>query len=301
MNKERVVCFDIGGTNVKFGLLDKNGNIEHKDYFKTNINCGNEILTNMCKIIDFYKESNEVIGISISSPGFVNVDTGTIEDGTIIEGFIGLNAIEYFNSRYNLPVVIENDANCATIAEHKLGNGLGCNNLVCVTIGTGIGGGIIVNNQIYNGSRFMAGEFGFMFINNIEDKKPEEYIYSNYASTRALVEKATKSLGEDINGKEIFDRAKLGDEICNNELDCFYTNLAKGIYNLAYILNPDKILLGGAISQQEDIVENIKNKLDSFTPSFSKSLNQYVEIDRCKFLNDAGLIGSLYNFVNKYN
>lgn len=301
MNEERVVCFDIGGTNVKFGLLDKEGNIYNKNYFKTNINCGEEILNKMCEEIDTYMENNKVIGISISSPGFVNTETGIIEDGTIIEGFIGLNAVKYFNDKYNLPVAIENDANCATIAEHKLGNGRNCKNLACVTIGTGIGGGIIINNEIYNGSKFMAGEFGFMFINNIGDKRPEEYIYSNYASTRALVENATKALGKDMDGKEIFDNANLGDEICESVLDNFYTNLAKGIYNLAYILNPDKILLGGAISQQESLIEEVQNRLDYFTPSFSKSLNEYVKIDKCKFLNDAGLMGSLCNFVNKFN
>ena len=207
---------------------------------------------------------------------------------------------KYFGDKFGLPIAIDNDANCATIAEHKLGNGKGCKNLVCVTIGTGIGGGIIINNDIYHGSKFMAGEFGFMFINGTKRENPDHYIYSNYASTRALVEKANKRLHEEVDGKEIFERAKAGDIACKEILDEFFDDLSLGIYNLAYILNPDKILLGGAISQQECLIDEIKERMDRFEYSFSKSVNEYVDIDRCKFLNDAGLVGCLCNFKNKY-
>ena len=294
---EKVVCFDIGGTNVKYGLLDKNGNILEKSFFKTNIKSGKEILDNMSKIIEEYKD-NDIVGISISSPGFINKNSGEIMDGTIIEGFIGLNIKKYFEDKFNLKVAVENDANCVAIAEHIMGNGVGSENMICLTIGTGVGGGIIINNKIYNGSSFMAGEFGFMFINGINHEVLENHLFSNYASTRALIENTSMYLGEDIDGVSIFERAKNGDHICQKTISDFYDNLATGIYNLAYILNPDKILIGGAVSQQEDIISEIKNRLEKFTPSFSKNLNDYVTIDRCKFLNDAGLIGSLCNFIS---
>lgn len=300
MVSKNVVCFDIGGTNVKYGLLDFKGNIIHKDMFKSNVKNGKSILDNMNKIIDSYMQANNVTGISISAPGFIDTESGIIMDGTIIEGFRGLNIKEYFEKRYSITTTVENDANCATIAEHRLGNGKGCKNIICVTIGTGIGGGIIINNEIYHGGTFMAGEFGFMFINGIGENLPEEYIYSNYASTRALIETVSNKLETEIDGKEIFYRAQSGDSLCSDSINEFYNDLAKGIYNLAYILNPEKILIGGAISQQEDIIDEIKIRLKNYTPSFSKDLNEYVELDRCKFLNDSGLIGSLFNFVNKY-
>ena len=300
MDSKKVVCFDIGGTNVKYGLLDFDGNILHKGMFKSDIKNGQYILHNMANVVDSYKEQNNIVGISISTPGFVDVKSGVILDGTIIEGFIGLNIKSYFENIYNLEVAVDNDANCATIGEHRMGNGNNCRNMICLTIGTGIGGGIIINNEIYHGSKFMAGEFGFMFINGIGEKHPEEYIYSNYASTRALIEDASNKLNRQIDGKEIFSKAQDGDLICQGCINDFYDNLAKGIYNLGYILNPEKILIGGAISQQEDIIDEIKTRLDKYTPSFSKSLNEYIELDRCKFLNDSGLIGSLCNFINKY-
>ena len=286
MDSKNVICFDIGGTFVKYGVLDYEGNILTKDSFKSNADNGQEILDNMCEVVKKYIKLYKIEGISISSPGFVDVENGIITAGTIIDGFIGLNMKKYFGDKFGLPIAIDNDANCATIAEHKLGNGKGCKNLVCVTIGTGIGGGIIINNDIYHGSKFMAGEFGFMFINGTKRENPDHYIYSNYASTRALVEKANKRLHEEVDGKEILDE--------------FFDDLSLGIYNLAYILNPDKILLGGAISQQECLIDEIKERMDRFEYSFSKSVNEYVDIDRCKFLNDAGLVGCLCNFKNKY-
>ncbi len=122
----------------------------------------------------------------------------------------------------------------------------------------------------------------------------------NYASTRALVEKANKRLHEEVDGKEIFERAKSGDIDCKEILDEFFDDLSLGIYNLAYILNPDKILLGGAISQQECLIDEIKERMDRFEYSFSKSVNEYVDIDRCKFFIFAGLVCCLCNFKNKY-
>lgn len=204
MDSKNVICFDIGGTFVKYGVLDYEGNILTKDSFKSNADNGQEILDNMCEVVKKYIKLYKIEGISISSPGFVDVENGIITAGTIIDGFIGLNMKKYFGDKFGLPIAIDNDANCATIAEHKLGNGKGCKNLVCVTIGTGIGGGIIINNDIYHGSKFMAGEFGFMFINGTKRENPDHYIYSNYASTRALVEKANKRLHEEVDGKEIF-------------------------------------------------------------------------------------------------
>ncbi|MBO8434435.1 MAG: ROK family protein [Tyzzerella sp.] len=296
-----VVCFDIGGTNVKYGVIgidDKE--IKEKGSFPTNVSCGKDVLDNMSSIIDKYIEKYDVKGISISCPGFINVNTGLIIAGNIIESFNGFNIQKYFEDKYGLNVAVDNDANCSTIAEHTMGNGKGYENIVCFTVGTGIGGGVVINNKVYTGNKFMAGEFGFMFINGINKEEPAEEMLSEYASTRVLVRDTCKELNEDIDGIEIFKRAKAGDEICRKNLDKFYKNLAMGIYNVCYILNPDKVLIGGAISQQEDLIDEVCKRLDDLTPYISKSLLEIVSIDRCKFLNDAGLIGSFCNFINKY-
>lgn len=295
-----IVCFDIGGTNVKYAVLSIDKQIIEKNSFKTNVDNGDDVLREMCRIIDDYKMRFEIIGVTISSPGFVNTRSGIIESGNIIDGFNGLNIKAYFEEKYNLFVTVENDANCATIAEHTVGNGQGHENIVCLTIGTGVGGGIIINNKIYNGNRFMAGEFGFMFIHGMNAPLPEDDILSNYASTRSLIEKTTQDLEEDIDGVEIFKCAALGNETCQKNIHNFYNSLAMAIYNICYILNPDKVLIGGAISQQEGLIEEVTKRVSAYTPSFSTDLTDYVQIDRCRFLNDSGLIGSYCNFITQY-
>lgn len=297
---KQIVCFDIGGTHVKYALIDINQQISEKGSFETTRNHGQLVLDNMCNVISDYQVRFNVIGITISCPGFVNPRTGVIESGNIIDGFNGLNIKRYFEEKYQISVSVENDANCATIAEHRLGNGKGYENIVCMTLGTGVGGGIIINNEIYNGNKFMAGEFGYMFIHGIHSPMPEADILSNYASTRALIEKTCIDLHETVDGITIFEKAIKGNQICQKNINDFYHSLAMGIYNICYILNPDKVLIGGAVSQQEMLISEIKDRLQSLTPSFSRSLLDVVEIERCKFLNDAGLIGSYCNFINKY-
>ena len=124
-NMGKLVCFDIGCTNVKYGLLNKRGEILDKNLFKTDIYSEKYILDKMCEVIERYKSDYEICGISIGCPGFINKETGEIINGTLIKGFIGFNIRQYFEKKYNLRVAVENDANCATIAEHMMGNGVG--------------------------------------------------------------------------------------------------------------------------------------------------------------------------------
>ncbi|MGL4336533.1 MAG: ROK family protein, partial [Turicibacter sp.] len=184
-----VICFDIGGTNVKYGILTVEKEIIEKSYFKTDINCGEKVKDQMCEIILDFIHRYPVVGITFSSPGFVNTKTGVIESGTTLEGFTGFAIKDYFEEKFNLPVTVENDANCATIAEHVLGNGKGYENIACITVGTGIGGGIIINNQIYSGSNFMAGEFGFMILEQDDNKEIGSNTFSRLASTSSLIKR----------------------------------------------------------------------------------------------------------------
>lgn len=296
----RIVCFDIGGTSVKYALIES-GKIKCRGSFATNRENGKDVLGEMVRVVNEYKEKGAVDGVSISSPGFVDNRTGQILSGNIIEGFNGLNIRDYFKERTGLPAAVENDANCATIAEHALGNGKGYENMVCMTLGTGVGGGVIINDKLYTGNAKMAGEFGFMFINGIHTDRPEDEILSGYASTRSLVEAVNAELDEEeIDGKEIFDRAENGDALCQKKVSDFYDSLAMAIYNLAYILNPDIVLIGGAVSMQPKLLDEIKTRIEYLTPSFSLNLLDIMKIDRCQFLNDAGLYGAYANFAETF-
>lgn len=294
-----VVCFDIGGTAVKHALIE-DGKLLEKGSFPTERTSGDHVLNEMLNVVQTYGKRAKIDGLSISSPGFVDNKTGTVLSGNVIDGFNGLAIREWFQSRTGLPVAIENDANCATIAEHYMGNGQGYENMVCMTLGTGVGGGIIINDRLYTGNAKMAGEFGFMFINGIHTDKPEDEILSGFASTRALVESVNNELDEKLDGIEIFRRAEEGDALCSEKVSAFYDAVAMGIYNIAYTLNPDIVLIGGAVSMQPKLLDEVKRRVEDLTPSFSLNLLDIMQIDRCKFLNDAGLYGAYANFMETF-
>ncbi len=294
-----IVCFDIGGTSVKYALINDEG-IQERGSFPTTRENGLEVLQQMSKVVNHFEDQGPVEGVSISSPGFVDPDEGTVISGNIIEGFNGLNLRRYFLEEHGLPLAIENDANAATIAEHLLGNGKGLRNLAVVTIGTGIGGGLILNDRLYTGHHKLAGEFGFMFINGIHTDQPETEILSNYASTRALVERASQAAGEPVDGPEVFARAEAGDAACQAALSDWYDALAMGIYNICYTIDPDAVLLGGAVSAQPALVDEVKKRISELTPSFSQDLNGLIRIDRAAYLNDAGLMGAYANFLQRF-
>ncbi|MGI6109846.1 MAG: ROK family protein [Eubacteriaceae bacterium] len=297
-----IVCFDIGGTAVKYGIFNEaDDKLVEQGKFDTRLDDGDAVLGEMQEVIEDYQKRYHVTGVSFSSPGFIDTKNGVILSGNIINGFNGLNLAETFQTRCHVPVAVENDANCAAAAEYLLGNGRGSHNLACVTLGTGVGGGLVLDGKIHSGSHAMGGEFGFMFINGLHSEKPEEDIFSNDCSTRALQEKASEVVGRDIKGPEIFEKAEQGDPVLGEVLDKYYMALAMGIYNICYLVDPDTVLIGGAVSQQPALIDNVKKKLSELTPSFSVDLNDLIKLDRCLYLNDAGLVGSYCSFKNKYD
>lgn len=294
MEKARgVIAFDIGGTGVKWAVFNpEDDQIMDRGRFDTNRESGQDVLDQMEGIIREIMKHFELEGIAFSTPGSVETESGTILSGCIIEGFNGLSLKKHFEDLIGLPVVVENDANSATYAEYALGAGRGSKNLAVVTLGTGVGGGIVIDGKLLRGTHSLGGEFGFMFVNGIRDGKPEENIFSNDASTRALEEKAEKAFGRKVNGIELFSLAEQGDATAVKVLNEFYRNLAMGLYNICYTIAPDTVLIGGAISQQPALIDAVKREISALTPSFSVDLTDLIRFDRCQYLNDAGLIGA---------
>lgn len=288
-----VLCFDIGGTFVKYGLVDETGRILTKGRFATNRGNGQAVLEEIDRII----ESCDARGVSFSCPGFADDETGEIAAGNVIAGFNGLNLRERIGGRHGLPVAVENDANCAALAEYVFGAGQGSRGLAVMTLGTGVGGGLVLNGKLWKGNRSMAGEFGFLFVHGIHTDCPEEEILSAHGSVRALTEAVNRELGTDLDGREIFDRAAAQDPICRKHIAHFLDSVAMGVYNVAYTLAPDTILIGGAISSREDLLPEIRQRVSALTPSFSLDLNETTKIDRCRFGNDAGLMGACASFL----
>lgn len=292
----RYLSFDVGGTNIKYSLIDTNGNILKSGKYTTITN-REEFLN---KIEDIVKENSEKIeGLAFSMPGVIDVDKGHMITGGALYELYDYNFKEELEKRIKIPVEIENDVNCVALAEKWLGNAKENKNFICLTIGTGVGGALFINDKIVRGAKYSAGEFGFMITERL--KNTADSTLSMRGSVRGgLIKSYAKKVNqnwEELDGKKIFEYAENADKIAIETINEFYTNIAYSIFNLIVSLNPEKILVGGEISVRTDFIEKIKEKLEELKSEIVDLKNlEFPVIERCKFLNDSGKIGALYNF-----
>ena len=287
-----ILAIDIGGTMIKYGLVSSDGEILSTDKIETEAEKGLEnILNKIDNIFKRYKENNPV-GIAVSGTGQINGMIGKVIGGNpIIPNWIGTNLVKILEEKYNLPAVLENDVNCVALGEKWIGAGKDLSNFICLTIGTGIGGGIILNNQLFRGENFVAGEFGHILI-----KKGE---FEQFASTTALIRLVKERTGKILNGKEIFDLEKKEIVEYQEVISEWIENLTDGLSSIIYCFNPANIILGGGvIGQGEPLINRIKNSLfKKIGSQFKEKLN----IIQAKLGNNAGMIGASYLLLEKIN
>ena len=287
-----ILAIDIGGTMIKYGLVSSDGKILSTEEIKTEASKGlNNILNKIDNIFKRYKENNPV-GIAVSGTGQINGMIGKVIGGNpIIPNWIGTNLVKILEEKYNLPIVLENDVNCVALGEKWVGAGKDLSNFICLTIGTGIGGGIILNNQLFRGENFVAGEFGHILI-----KKGE---FEQFASTTALIRLVKERTEKTLNGKEIFDLEKKEIVEYQEVISEWIENLTDGLSSIVYCFNPANIILGGGVIEQgEPLINKIKNSLfKKIGPQFKEKLN----ITQAKLGNNAGMIGASYLLLEKIN
>ena len=214
-----------------------------------------------------------------------------IYSSSLIPNYTGTKIKETLEKEFNIPCEVENDVNCAALAEHFVGGAKGSKVSLCLTIGTGIGSAIIINDEVYHGAFGSAGEVGYM---NMMGST-----FQDLGASSILVKKvaAMKNIDiKDINGKYIFEKAKLGDEDCIKAIDEMVEVLGEGIANICYLINPDVVVLGGGImAQKEYLYDKIRNSLD-------KNLIPFIaEKTKLKFAvhkNNAGMLGAYFNYKN---
>ncbi|MGL4990654.1 MAG: ROK family protein [Sarcina sp.] len=294
--KLNYLAIDIGGTNIKYGIVDSEGRIIEKNKIKTKKN-GDKIIELICNLYNGFSQSYILEGIAISAPGIINQYTGYMQTGGAINDFDDFNLKEHLENLLNVKVAICNDANCVVLAEKWTGNAKDCKNFAVLTIGTGVGGGIFINNELYTGSSFIAGEFGFMGVMGINNIVPTKTNMNSKASMRGLRENYAERINKDveeIDGEEIFTEYESGNIHARLAIDDFYNNLAIGLNNIFFILNPEKILIGGAVSEREEIIDEIKKRINIL--SF---MGEKFVLEKCKFSNDSGIIGAVKNFIDR--
>lgn len=301
------LAVDIGGTDIKFAVVDSLGTIIERGQLATR-KCGEDILSSVADIAHVFKRDFALAGAAFSLPGMIDSVQGYMHTGGAIRDFDHFPFRKVMENRLQMPVAIENDVNCIALAEKWLGNARQCDNFVCISLGTGVGGAVFVNGELLRGHRYMAGEFGYMLTQDVFEHPESITTMSFTASVREGLRKSywqQSSAGEnfdDISGKEVYRRAAAGDTVARQVIERFYQNIAIGLYNLTFALNPQKILIGGAISQNRELCPNIMQKMQTiinrepaikFTP-----LQELVEIEPTRFYNDSGLIGAVYHFIH---
>ncbi|WP_162011359.1 ROK family protein [Streptococcus sp. S784/96/1] len=288
------LAIDIGGTAVKYGLIDDKGLIVERYETPTEAHLGGpHILELVCSLVVSFKEKAELKGVAISSAGMVDPVKGEIfYAGPQIPNYAGTQFKKVIEERFNLPCEIENDVNCAGLAESISGAGKGSSLSLCLTIGTGIGGCLIQGGQIFHGSSYSACEVGYIPLPN--------GAFQDIASTTALVKTVAEATGDDVsdwNGRRVFTEARSGNDICRSAISQLVKNLALGIASICYVVNPEIVILGGGIMAQEDY---LRPELEAMLKEvLVPSIAEKTQLAFAQHQNDAGMLGAYYHFISK--
>lgn len=291
-----ILTFDIGGTSIKYGILDQEGNIYEKSKFITPQNDIDKLIAGIVKLKVEFEKKYHIEGIAISCPGAVDDKTGFIGGASSVPCIHGFDFKAKVRKNTGIKNIrIENDANCAGLAEVWKGAAKENKDVLFVIFGSGVGGAIIKDRKIHKGAHYKGGEFGYMIISEDCD------VLSKAASPVNMAKRVAKRKGlESLTGIEAFKLAEAGDIIAKEEIEKFYYNMAIGIYNIQYIFDPEVIVIGGGISEREDILDNIEMCMDDILAKveIGEVTKTRPVIRKCKFRNDANLIGAVYNFIS---
>ncbi|WP_066870719.1 ROK family protein [Clostridium mediterraneense] len=292
-----IACLDIGGTSIKVAVSDREGNLKEKGFVKVE-ETFEALMGNIVEWINSMKEKYEIEGVAISSPGAVDTKTGIVGGASAVPCIHGPNWKEEILKRTSLKASIENDANCAALAEVFSGTAKGVSDMMFLVCGTGIGGAIVNNGKIHHGKHLHGGEFGYMLM---EEEDGQFYNFSEVASTMSFVRRVRKYYNDESwDGVKIFEEAANGNEVCIEAIERFYKNLAIGIFNIQYVYDPEMILLGGAISEREDFIDRINEKIDEIM-SKVEIAKVRPQVLTCTHKKDANLIGAVANFIKEGN
>ena len=305
MDKDYVVAVDLGGTKIYTALVDLKGNIIKEKIVSTEANKGDiAIVSNIKKTIDYVLEDidREKVGaIGIGSPGPLDVKRGLIVAPPNLP-FNNYNIVEELTTTYNLPTFLDNDANAATLAEYMFGVGKGTENMVYITVSTGIGGGAILNGKIYRGSTSNALEVGHTTIFKdgprcgCGNKGCSERMSSGTAIMKRALEAVNSNVNtnlknyENITAKEVFVEAAEGDYVANDILDEALSYLGLVVSNVMNTLDPDMIVLGGGvINGGEVVIERVKEIVKHRSLSI---IAENCKIEKSNLEGKSGVLGA---------
>lgn len=280
-----LAAIDIGGTTIKIATW-KDNQLQDKHAIDTpkDLNGFYKALT---EEVNKIKKDTKIEGVAISSPGAVNKKTGIIGGSSAIPYIHNFKIVDELEKRFGLPVSIENDANSAALGELAEGSGKGCDSMAFFVIGTGIGGALIINQKVWHGAHLFGGEFGYMIMG--------AHTLSELASPVAMANRYNERTGKHLDGKTIFELADKDDPVASDERQTLIHALAVAIYNIQHSFDPDKIVLGGGISNNPELIPLLNKEIDRLRDGLDL-VTLKPDIVLCKLKSDANLRGAVADF-----
>ena len=314
-----LIGVDLGGTNIAAGIVTEKGEIIYKKSTPTNLPQPEEVIES--KIAELCKEicadqnlelGKDINFVGVGTPGSVNSKTGVVGFNANF-GYSEWKIKEKLEALLGVEVGVENDANTAIVAEVVAGCAKGCSDAVILTLGTGVGAGVVVNGKVFSGFNQSGTEIGHMVINvgGRQCNCGRKGCYEKYASATALIYDTKLAMEankdsllwkvcpdiEKVNAKTVFDAKELGDETAKQVVDTYIENLACGIINVINIFQPEVLCLGGGVSnQKEALLAPVKEYIDR--EDYARNLYNRTELKIATFRNDAGIIGAALLGVN---
>ena len=290
------ICIDIGGTSIKYGIITEEGTFLTTEEIPTEAQRygGPGIMKKAADIVKKFQQEYEPQGICISTAGMVDCKEGRITYASpLIPDYTGTEIKKTLEEAFDLPCEVENDVNCAGLAEAYAGASKGTTISLCLTVGTGIGGAIIIDGKVFHGFSGSGCEIGYMHLPGGE--------FQDLGASSILVKKTAKYKNispEQMNGKYVFEHARQGDKDCIRAIDEMVDILGMGISNICYVLNPEIVVLGGGImAQKEYLEEKLRNSLDKY---LIPSVAEHTRLSFAQNQNQAGMLGAFYHFKEKH-
>lgn len=304
---------DLGGTNISVGVVDEDFNIIGRGKTKTNSpRPAEEIFEDIAKCISMAADDagislDDVNVIGVGTPGSVNDETGYIDYSNNLR-FDKVPAKQMLEELTGKPCFFANDASCAALGELYAGAGNGCKNLIAITLGTGVGSGIVIDGKVFRGANSAGGEIGHTVINvnGAECTCGRKGCWESYASATALIAQTKQAMKENpeskmwncagndiesVNGRTAFDAMRMGDEAAKAVVDKYIYYVAVGIINVINVFQPDVLCVGGGICNEgETLLAPIRKYV--VEERYSKYAQKQTEICKAQLGNDAGIIGA---------
>lgn len=296
------VGIDLGGTSIKSGLVADGAILHHGNPIPTaDFHGSGEIVDALVRLVGQLGEHGHAIdAIGVGLPGLIDSERGIVHELTNIPGWEEVPLRQIMRDRTGLPVEIENDAKAMAYGEVKFGAAKSGRDVICVTLGTGVGGGLIIDGKIYRGATLAAGEIGHMSIDYRGRPGPygnfgglEEYIGNQQIAERA--HERYRAAGqevsvEDCNPRKLAERANAGDAIAKQMWEDLGDELGAALANVVWIINPDTIVIGGGVAAAGDLI--FEPTIRSLRSRTSGVIHSSLRILPAALGNDAGIIGS---------